>query len=272
VRFGPDSIAVDRIALKLVNARFRGAGLDLEESQLDAFADVTIDTKAMAATFDKFTVNSAPLSVANGRLVVLVPEKGEVVVEGSGPAVVGLGRLGKTVKVFADPRGADSMHGRGTGLIRFRHSGDVTTFGGTLDIVNFSVGPPTAPDWTEPTLRLETDGSYVESTDTVALTVAKIERPGLAVGVAITLAKLGTTADLNLNGTVTYDLAKLTPKLRELLGGNFAAQGRGSTLVTLTGSLLPVADWYKPLGGSGRVLPHPSTRSARAPRCRGRCE
>ena len=66
-----------------------------------------------------------------------------------------LNRLGKTLKLFADPRGPDSMHGRGTGPIRFRYSGDVTTFGGTLDIVELlgrlagrrRTGPSRRCDW-----------------------------------------------------------------------------------------------------------------------------
>ena len=124
----PAAIAVDRLALKLVNARFRGAGLDLDEPQMDGVADLTIDTKSMTATFEKFTVDSAPLSVSNGRLSIQAPDTGPVVVEGSGPVVVGLGRLGKTLKLFADPRGPNSIHGRGAGPIRFRYSGDVTTF------------------------------------------------------------------------------------------------------------------------------------------------
>lgn len=241
VRFAPDLIAVDRLSLNLVNARFRGAGLDLEESEMDAVADLTIDTKAGSVRFEKFTVNSVPLSVANGRLTIQAPEKGPVVVEGSGPAVVGLGRLGKTLKLYTDPRGPNSMHGRGTGPIRFRYSGDVTTFGGTLDIVSFSVGLPTAPDWIESTLRIEADGAYTESLDQVALSAARIERPGLALAAALTLGKLSTTADLILNGTVTYDLAKLTPKLREQLGGGFDAQGKGSNPISLSGSLSPQA-------------------------------
>jgi hypothetical protein len=244
IRFDRDRIHVDELALKLTNAQFRGAGLDLDEPQMDGAADLTIDTQSMTAAFERFTVNSAPLSVSNGRLSIHAPDMGPVVVEGSGPVVVGLGRLGKTLRLFADPRGPNSMHGRGSGPIRFRYGGDVTTFAGSLDVASFSVGLPSAPDWTEPTLRLETEGSYTESTDTLALTSAKIERPGFALVATGALGKVGKSADMDLNGTLTYDLAKLTPKLREQLGGNFAAQGRGAAPVALSGSLSPVT---KPL-------------------------
>src|SRR5205085_834744 len=85
------------------------------------------------------------------------------------------------------------------------------------------------------------DGSYTEPTDTLAFTVAKVGRPGLALDAAGTFSRFDTTADVNLTGTLAYDLAKLTPKLRELLGGNFAAKGTGTRPVSVTGSLSPPA-------------------------------
>jgi hypothetical protein len=239
VRFSSDTIAAERLSLHLANARFRGAGLDLEEPQMEATANVLVDTKTATATFDKFSINSAPLSVTNGRLVIRTPPRGEVVVEGSGPVVAGFGRLGKTLKLFVDPRGPNSMHGRGAGQVRFRSSGDVTTFGGTLDVTSFSIGQPASPDWTEPALRVETEGSYTESSDTLSLSTARLERPGLAMTAAVTIEKLAGAANLEANGTLTYDLAKLSPKLREELGGGFTAKGSGTAPISLSGSLLP---------------------------------
>ncbi len=241
VRFAKDTIAVDRLTLDLKNARFRGTGLDLDEPQMNAVADLTVDRKAGTTAFENFTINSAPLAVTKGRLVIEAPDKGELVVEGGGPAVIGLARLGKTLKLYSDPRGPESLRGNGTGPIRFRYSAGTTAFGGSLDVTNFSYGPPTDPDFSEPTLRLEADASYAESTETLAFKVAKIERPGLALNATSTFSKLNTTADVNLNGTLTYDFATLTPKFRELLGGNFTGQGKGSTPVTISGSLVPPA-------------------------------
>ena len=86
-----------------MNARFR-AGLDLDEEEMDAVADLIIDRKAGTTALEQFTIHSVPLAVTNGKLIIQAPEKGELVVEGGGPAIVGLARLGKTLKLFADPR------------------------------------------------------------------------------------------------------------------------------------------------------------------------
>ena len=57
-------------------------------------------------------------------------------------------------------------------------------------------------------------------------------RVGEAVAPVTAFTTIGTdayaTVDTNLTGTVTYDMAKLTPKLRELVGGKFAAVGKGT--------------------------------------------
>ena len=242
IRFAKDTIAVDRLTLDLKDARFRGAGLDLDEPQMNAVADLNIDRKTGRMAFEQFTINSAPLTVSSGKLVIQAPDQGELVVEGGGPAVTNLNRLGKTLKLYTDPRGPASLRGKGTGPIQFRYSAGTTTFGGMLDFVNFSAGLPSAPDWSEPNLRLEADGSYAESSDTLAFKVARIERPGLALSLPSTISKLGTTADVNMNGMLTYDLAVLTPALRDTFGGNFKGQGRGSSPVTITGSLAPPAE------------------------------
>ncbi len=239
IRFHSDLIAVDGFTLGITNARFRGAGLDVDEQTMNAVTDLRIERKTGTTTFDKFTINSAPLSVDKGQLIIRAKQGTPVVVEGGGPAVVGLTRLGKTLKLYTDPRGPDAMHGKGTGPLHFRTSEGVTTFKCSLDIANFALGVKTAPDWEEAALRLEMDGSYTEPTQSLAFRAAKVERPGLAVDAAGSWNNMRSTSDVNLSGNLAYDLAKLSPKLKELLGGNFTATGRGSKPFAIAGSLSP---------------------------------
>ncbi|MBA4063274.1 MAG: hypothetical protein C0501_06095 [Isosphaera sp.] len=250
VRFGPGVVKADRLTVEVDNIRFVGAGLDIAEPRLDAVADLTVNRAAGTATFADFTVTSAPLSVTRGTLVVEAPAAGPLVVRGSGPAVTDLNRLGKSVGAF-DPDGPSAMRGRGAGPVRFLYAGDVTTFGGALDVTNFAFGPKAAPEWTEPVMRVELDGSYTRSTDTVAFTAAKVDRPGLGLTAKGSVGKFDTTTDADLAGTVSYDWAQLTQKLRELLGGEFVAAGRGSKPFRLVGSLTP------PARPGSRVPPSP---------------
>jgi hypothetical protein len=239
VRFAPTAVHIDQLSLAVENVKFVGAALDIDEPSLKGTADLTIDSTANVTTFDNFNITSNPLTVTGGKLVIETPKGGQVVVKGGGPAVSNLNRLGKMLGMYIDPHGPTAMFGKGTGPVHFNYSGDVTTFIGHLDIVNFVLGLRTDPAWTEPTMRLEVNGSYTQSTDTVAFKAAKIERPGLTLDATGTIGKFETTTDTNLAGTIAYDMTKLTPKFRELLGAGFTATGVSSKPIRFVGSLTP---------------------------------
>ena len=73
----------------------------------------TIAEGSTSITVNKFTVTSVPLSVTGGTLQIEVPEKGDVVVSGNGLCVTDLNRAGRVLKLYADPKGPEALHGRG---------------------------------------------------------------------------------------------------------------------------------------------------------------
>jgi hypothetical protein len=239
VNFGPDAINVDRLTLVITKAHFAGLGLALDEQTVNASTQLRIDRKAKQTTLDKLTLSSAPLSISNGKLAIQAPANGQVVVEGNAQVITDLNRLGKTLGMYVDPAGAAAMRGKGTGSVSFKYAGEAASFASTLDVTDFSYGPQQAPDWSEKHAQLEVDGSYTQSTGVLTFRKAKFDREGLALSATGTLSNVEKTADANLSGTVIYDMAKLTPKLRELLGASFDATGKGSKPVTLAGSLRP---------------------------------
>ncbi|QJW93570.1 AsmA family protein [Frigoriglobus tundricola] len=236
-RFAADRITVERLTVGLTNAKFRGAGVFIDEPILNATGDFTLVRSTGVATVAALTLNSAPLSVTNGTLTFEL--KTDLAVSGDGQCVTDLNRLGATLKLYADPRGPDAFYGRGAGPVRFRYAGDVTTFAATLDVTNFAYGPKEKLVWAEPALRLEANGNYADSADAVTLTVARAERPGLALDAKGQLARITTTQDLNFSGSLRYDWAKLTPLAREFLGATFNATGTGTRALALSGQLAP---------------------------------
>src|SRR5262249_40010334 len=138
----------------------------------------------------------------------------------------GLGRLRPRIAAFVPIPEEPALRGQvaAHAVVRLRDTGDVT-FETSADVTNFAVGPPRNSDWAEPKLLVGLNGSFARTTNALAVQAAKVERPGLTLALAGSIDKLDTTADANLTGTVAYDLAKLTPRLRELLGGDFAAKG-----------------------------------------------
>ncbi len=250
-----EQITVDRLAVTLKQAKFRGAGLNIDEPSLGATGDLTLDRATRKAKIAKLTLTSAPLSVKDGTLMFEFPRGGAVVVSGNGPCVSDLNRLGVTLKLSADPRGSDAFHGRATGPLRFSSAGDVTTFGGTLDVTDFAIGPKQKPRWSEPKLRLEAEGDYRDSTDAVTLAVAKVDRPGLALDAKGAVSQLTTAQDVNVSGTLRYDWSKLTPLVRQFLGDNFTATGNGARNLVISGQLTPrdVVATLPPAAQSGPI-------------------
>ena len=239
VAFNPDTLTAQKLKLAWQNAKFRGAGLNIDEPTMNAVGDLTVKRVAGSAAFTSVTLNSAPLSLTNAALSFEPDGMGDLVISGSGDAVSDLNRLGKTVKIDPDPRGPNALHGRGVGPLRFKNHGDTTAFGGTLDITAFAFGHPEKTGIYEPTLKLELDGAYRTTTDELRFASAKLARPGLAVAGKGTVAKFDTTMDVNLDGTLSYDMAKLSPDIQKSVGGGFQATGQGTKPLSLSGSLSP---------------------------------
>ncbi|MBX9625047.1 MAG: hypothetical protein K2X82_14665, partial [Gemmataceae bacterium] len=231
VRLGADTIAVDRLLVSVEKARFRGAGLDIDEPHLNAAGDLTVNTKAGTADLLNAHLASAPLSVTGGKFTFEGLTAGELAVSGSGQAVSDLARLGRTLRL------SDGFRGRAAGPARFRWQGDTTAFAGILDLKDFAYGDPANTGISEKVAKLDLDGKYDLTPDRLTLNRAKLERPGLAVDGKGTLAKFDGLQDVDLSGTLAYDLAALTPELRQAVGGGFQAVGKGSRPFSVSGSL-----------------------------------
>lgn len=233
-RLTADRVAVDRLTIDWKNMKFRGLGVVLDEPKANAVGDLTLNRATNVITLSKLTLNAAPLSATEGTLTFEPQPNGEYVVSGSGPCVTDLNRLAVSLELSTDPRGADAFHGRGVGPLRFRSAGDVTTFGGTLDVTNFAYGPKEKALWAEPTLKLEADGSYHHPSSVATFAVAKATRPGLDLDAKGTISATSPT-DLNLTGTLRYDWARLNPLMREFIGQTFTATGTGQRAVSVSG-------------------------------------
>lgn len=239
VRLEAGALAVDQLTLGVRNARFRGAGVDLDEPSLTASADLLVNRATGGITFANLAVGTAALTLSAGTLAVEPQSNGPPAVVGSGTAAADLTRLGRTLRLPTDPKGSEALRGRATGPVRFRWSGSVTTFSVTLDVKDFAYGDPAKTGIAEPSLKVLAEGHYDEALDAVNFGRARVERPGLVVEGTGGMAKFDATQDVFFDGKVTYSFAELGPELRKALGDGFQATGRGEGPLTLRGSLSP---------------------------------
>lgn len=249
-----ETLLGEGVTVAISNARFRGAGLDINEPVLNATGTMNLNVKSGLTTFAPVTVVCPALNVRDGRFVFEFPEKAPMAITGQGIADSDLNRLANTLRIQTSTDGPDSFHGRGVGPARFRWQGDTTTFGGTVDATNFAYGPKARPAVRDPRLKVDLDGKYDQSADRLTLAAARVERPGVAVEGKGTWAKFDSTQDVDLAGTMSYDLKLLTPELRSAIGGGFDATGKGTRPFALRGSLNPpkgVASGLAANGGLG---------------------
>lgn len=91
--------------------------------------------------------------------------------------------------------------------------------------------------WQEPALTLRAVANYDSPTDRLALDEFQIQSTTLQAAGTGTIDKLSTAADVNLNGTVGYDLAQITPLLQPYLGPGVRLTGKEQARFAMAGKL-----------------------------------
>jgi hypothetical protein len=143
--------------------------------------------------------------------------------------------------------------GEFTGNIRFvqqasRVVGEVTATGQNLALASNAPTNPSKPTdraapggfqtiWQEPRLTLRGTTNYDASTDQVTFDQFQIQSNTLQAAAAGKIQKLSSVAECNLNGTLNYDLAQVTPLLQPYVGAGIQLTGREQARFTLAGKL-----------------------------------
>ncbi len=239
VRFDTAAYTVAPLALDLTDAVFRMPKvLDLNENRLIAKTEeLRYDRATKVVSFTATEITSATVGATVPKLQLLPLAGGGYGLTGSAKVDVRLERLQRALLVRS-PDGTDALSGLASGTV-FLDASAADRYGFTTDltVANFAFGPPAKPTWAEPTLKLKADGAFDTAADALTLKTARVERDGLAVDAAGSLSKLSTLALANMAGTITYDLAKVEPTLKEYLGKTAQVTGTGTKPFKLTGEL-----------------------------------
>jgi len=236
VRSTAEGAFVERATANLVNARFRGAGLFIDEKSLLAVADVTWGEKSGEVTLTNAKLSSITTGISSERINFRPITDGYGVI-GRANVTADANRVQRILQLQVDPNDGDAVHGIAKGTVAVDSTKGPVAFEGDFVVERFSFGPIAKPSWQEPSLKLIANGEYEFPTDGIRLRSATVSRDGLSVNAVGSILQIGTSQDLNLNGTVTYDFAKLEPRVREFLGKDGKLTGQGSKPFQLAGSL-----------------------------------
>ncbi len=236
VALTPDGLAADRVTVDGANVRVRGRGVELDERTLKAEAAANWDRKTGAVGLTNVQVSCETAGVSSRRLD-LKPTPAGFGLTGTAAVTANVNRLQRALKLQADPAGGDAIDGLAKGTVAFDTAAAPAKFDADLTIDRFVYGPPARPTWTEPSVKLTAAGEYDFAADAVRFRALKLARDGFAADAAGSLAGLGAAQRFDLSGTLTYDLSKLEPQLKEYLGKGGQAVGKDSRPFRLSGSL-----------------------------------
>jgi translocation and assembly module TamB len=132
-----------------------------------------------------------------------------------------------------------------TGNLRFaqqngRITGELTATGNNLALSEASRGVPapgTKEIWNDPRVALRALGTYETTTDQLDLNQLTVQSNTLQVAAIGTVDKLSTAANINLSGSLNYDLSQVTPLLAPYIGDGVKLVGREQARFALAGQL-----------------------------------
>jgi hypothetical protein len=142
-------------------------------------------------------------------------------------------------------------HGMFTGNVRFaqqadRITGELSANGQNLALAQWSGRSEEASRgggyqtiWQEPQLSIRGTASYEPSADRLTFQQFQVQSNTLEATVGGGIEKLTTAADVNVSGTLNYDLAQLSLLLRPYLGNGVQLVGQEAARFQVAGALAP---------------------------------
>ncbi len=228
VTYAPTLLRVDKLGLDVDRTVFRGYGLALDEPKVIAAAGSAVITRATGK------VEVTDLQVRSSTVAMVVPKAtldpipAGYRVTANGSLNADLGRLQQTLQIPGD-----RWAGLASGTLRCSTDGAITQFDTNLDVKNFAYGTR----YSDPQVQVTAVGSVDPAHQVATLDTLRVGRDALVLDGKGTLSRWSTTCDVDLAGSLGYDLARLTPQFRDVLGSGFQATGQGRREFRVTGPL-----------------------------------
>jgi len=245
-------VAVDTGKLKLDDFRAASAGMRIDESIVQSEFMALLDLTSGSLTSKQATMTSSTISFRTDNVALLFKDGGMNV---SG-AIAFRSNLARLMAWTYDPNDPPTQHvfGEAVGRANLSHKSGVTLAEWTADVNDFAIAQrkqpaasrgivsaatanPWEPVWREKLLKLKGKGDYSHVSGAVHVDDVKIISDSLDVSAKGNVKELASTAGLNLEGEVGYDLATIAALLRPTLGQDFQIDGRDKRKFSMQGPL-----------------------------------
>ncbi|HEY3395359.1 MAG TPA: hypothetical protein VGK58_21840 [Lacipirellulaceae bacterium] len=200
------------------------------------------------ATTDAAQLVTSTVSLAVKNVAYRPPQNSDA---GTGAQLTGVAAIRADLARLAawrvSPADEREYHPQGelTSNLRFaqqngRITGELTATGNNLALSQSSRGVPTPTQksiWNEPRVALRALGTYETTTDRLDLNQLTLQSNTLQAAASGMIEKLTTDANVNLSGSLNYDLAQVTPLVAPYIGDGVKLVGREQARFALAGQL-----------------------------------
>lgn len=226
-------ITVEKATLAVRDLVLISADRTIKEAYLDLVGSGSWDRAARRIRIDPISLTGSGLAVQGNNLVLVMPEDGTLEVTG------GLGyrmKLARLADWFTDPKEPTppKISGELTGTAQLLPSAGASAgaIRARVDatIADLRVVLASGEQFHEPNVRLVARGDYQPKGQTLRLEKLQLSSEMLTADAAgsVQIAKDDGPTTVRLDGTLNYDLQKLTAVLQPILGSQIRLTGTGT--------------------------------------------
>ncbi|MEE8451319.1 MAG: DUF748 domain-containing protein [Thermoguttaceae bacterium] len=223
------AIAVEKATLAVRDLDLTSPDRTIKEAYLDLSGSGSWDRAAHRLQIDPISLTGSGLAVQGNNVVLAMPEDGPMEVTG------GIGyrmKLGRLTDWFADPEEATppKISGELTGTAQLRPSAGLVGVQVDATITDFQVVLASGEQFHEPEVRLVAWGDYQPQEQALRLAKLQLSSQMLTADAAgsVQVAKDDGPTNVRFDGTLNYDLQKLTGMLQPYLGSQIRLVGTGN--------------------------------------------
>jgi hypothetical protein len=235
LRLAPHAIDCPSALLQATNFRYTGSSLWIQEPTFKLQTAARWDAKTGAIDLTQMKLTCTAIQLDAPKLNV---QPTTMALRG---AVNITGDLVRLRQWTQDPREKPGAPIAGTlaGRLDLQTSRERLTADFNASLKDLCYGNAANPTWREADLKCAGRGVYDLANDSLHLEKLDLAGATIAAAAKGTIANLTTSRDIDLAGVLTYDLEKMEPQLRPLLGKDVKIAGKDSRPFKLAGPLYP---------------------------------
>lgn len=257
VVYSATGIELEPVTAKIQNFQLHGPAAHIDEPMVELNAQSTWDAETRELIVqDARWASSALVAQAKNMLVALDPKQT--------PSARGQlqynGDLGRLWRWFDDPQSPSNLQlaGRMTGSLNVQRAGDITTAAWDNTIDRFAANVIGGASWQEPQLRLVSHMEHDGKRELLRLSDFAISSQAFQTTANGQIDDLAGRRNLQLQGRVRYDLARLQPMWQQWTGTGVRFEGVDEQPFSVSGPLRSLASTAAP-GNQPGVAPSNDT-------------